>query len=146
MAEISRVTALLFPVALLAGCNAPAPTQTAPPASTLPRVSAATFETEVLRSERPVLVEVGVQYACARCDTMKPRVAEVAQQFGGQAKFVRMDFRADAPLAKQLGVFVCPTYLLVCEGKVVDSVVGETSTPMLISRLAAVVDSAREEQ
>ena len=77
---------------------------------------------------------------------MKPRVAEVARQFGGQAKFVRVDFRADAALAQQLGVFVCPTYLLVHDGKVVDSVVGETLTPTLISRLATVVDAAGDEQ
>ena len=145
MTTISRVTALLLPVAVLVGCNPLAPTQTAPPASALPRVSAATFETEVLRSEQPVLVEVGVDYACARCDTMKPRVADVARRFKGQAKLVRVDFRADAALAQQLGVSVCPTYLVVHEGEVVDSVVGETLTPILISRLAAVVDVAMEE-
>lgn len=144
MTEFSRATALLIPVALLVACDSP--TQTAPAAPTLPQVSAATFEMEVLRSEKPVLVEVGVDYACARCNTMKPRVAEVARQFGGHAKFVRVDFRADAALAQQLGVFVCPTYLVVYEGKVVDSVVGETITPMLTSRLGAVVDAAREEQ
>ena len=98
-----------------------------------------------MRSEKPVFVEVAVDYACARCETMKPRVAEIARHFEGQAKFVRVDFRANTGFVRELGVSVCPTYLVVPEGKVVDMVVGETFTPKLITALAEVVDAPREE-
>jgi thioredoxin 1 len=117
---------------LVVGCK-PAARVDVPVIPPLPQVSAANFEEEVLQSSQPVLVEFGVDYSCYRCDTMRPRVADVAERFAGQAKVVRVDFRAESALASQYGVHVCPTYLVFRDGKATDSVVGETPTPMLKS-------------
>lgn len=132
---------------LLAGCAPPESTQPAPSVAqlpgVLPQITAARFPDEVLDWTQPVLVEVGVDSGCYLCQTMKPRIADVVRQFAGQAKVVRVDFRSEAALVQQLGVKMCPTYLVFDNGQVVDSIVGETPTPMLSAKLASAVDRSK---
>ena len=134
---------ILLPL-LVTGCEQASSRTPIPRKGGLPQVTSSRFEAEVLESELPVLVEVGTDRSCAFCEAMRPRVAQVAQQFEGKAKVVRVDFRAEAELARRLGVTVCPTYLVFSNGRTVARSVGETPTPMLISQLDAATSSLAE--
>ena len=101
----------------------------------LPRISAATFEIEVINSPQPVLVEVAVDYGCPACEAMKPHVTKVAEQVGSDIKIVRLDHRSNREFAHQFGASVCPSYLIFNEGQLVDSILGQSSADMLLDRL-----------
>lgn len=88
-------------------------------ASYLPVVSGIDLESRVLRSERPLLAEFGVDFGCYRCDQMRTQMTSLAREFEGQADVVRVDFNVNRRLAAQLGVTVCPSYVLFDQGQVV---------------------------
>ena len=78
----------------------------------VPVISGAELETLIRQSSQPVLVEFGVDFACHRCDQMKPQIIQLAQQFEGQAKIVRVDFNANHQTAIRYGATICPSYVI----------------------------------
>lgn len=130
--------AALFAVWFVGGCGP----NMSPPASHdrievlephLPVVSASDLEMRVQRSERPLLVEFGVNFGCNRCDQMRPEMTRLARELEGRADVVRVDFNANRQLTAQFGATICPSYVLFHQGQVV----AKRSFPMSADLLAA---------
>ncbi|MCK9173459.1 thioredoxin [Desulfuromonas thiophila] len=83
----------------------------------------ANFDTEVLQSSLPVLVDFWATW-CAPCKAILPVIDELAGQFDGQVKIgkVNVDENPDTP--GKFGVRGIPTLILFKDGKVVDQLVG----------------------
>jgi thioredoxin 1 len=82
-----------------------------------------TFETEVLQSDKPVLVDFWAPW-CAPCRMIAPAVAELALSYDGQAKVGKLNVDDHQGIAQRYGVMSIPTLLVFKEGQVVDQVVG----------------------
>ena len=82
-------------------------------------------------SERPVVVEFGVDIGCARCDEMRSQVAELAQELKGAASVVRVDYNANRQLAAQYGATICPSYVIFQQGQIVSTRTYPTSADMI---------------
>lgn len=121
---------------LLAGCNQDKP---APPtgSATKPPLTAgsskhpitltkANFQTEVLASSQPVMVDFWAEW-CGPCKMIAPVVAELATEFEGKAKVGKVDVDAEPDLAKQFGITSIPTLIIFKNGKQVSQVVGVRS-------------------
>ncbi len=84
------------------------------------------FETEVLQSELPVLVDFSAAW-CGPCQRQLPLVEKFARDNGDKVKVCKVDID-DAPnVASKLGIRGVPTLMLFNEGKSVGSKVGLTS-------------------
>ncbi len=82
-----------------------------------------TFETEVLKSETPVLVDFWASW-CAPCKAISPVVDGLADQYDGKVKIGKLNVDENPATPGQYGVRGIPTLILFKDGKVLDQVVG----------------------
>ena len=107
--------------------------------SRLPVVSGPSLETRIRSSERPLLVEFGVNFGCYRCDRMRPDMTRLSRDFKGRVDVVRVDFNANRQLAAQFGTTVCPSYVLFNRGSVVAKRSFPTSADLLATDLRSIL-------
>lgn len=81
------------------------------------------FEAKVLSSEQPVLVDFWATW-CAPCRAIAPSLDELADQYKGQVRIVKLNVDENQDVPQQYGVRSLPTLLMFKGGKVVDQIVG----------------------
>jgi thioredoxin 1 len=95
------------------------------------------FQTEVLESNIPVLVDFWAPW-CGPCRRMAPLVEEMARQYAGRVKVVKIDVDQSQELAGGYGVNSVPTLMIFKNGQVVDRLVGIPPKSRLDSALSEV--------
>ena len=101
-------------------------------------ITDATFEDEVVKSDRPVLVDFWADW-CAPCKIIAPLVDELAEEFEGKVKFTKLDVDSNPKTATSYGIRGIPTLLIFNGGQPVDQVVGAVSKSVLKQRLEQAV-------
>jgi thioredoxin 1 len=99
-------------------------------------VDTTNFNTEVLGSDLPVLVDFWATW-CGPCHRVAPEVEAVAEQLMGRAKVFKLDVDESPQLAQEYGVQSIPTLLIFKGGKVVDQVVGTVPRTIIAQKLEA---------
>lgn len=94
------------------------------------------FQSEVLNSEVPVLVDFWSP-SCGPCLAMGPVVDELADEFDGTAKVVKVNVHEAPQAAAQYGVTAIPYFVVVDNGEVKDQMTGLRHKEELRSRLKA---------
>jgi len=81
------------------------------------------FQPEVMDSTIPVLVDFWAPW-CGPCRRVAPMVDQLAQEYAGRVKFVKIDVDQSQQLAGSYGIHSIPTLMLFKNGEVVDRFVG----------------------
>lgn len=86
-------------------------------------VTDSTFDSEVLKSEQPVLIDFWATW-CAPCKAIAPFVEQLAGEHEGQLKVVKVDVQNHRKVAQHFGVTNIPTLVVVSGGREVGRQVG----------------------
>jgi thioredoxin 1 len=90
---------------------------------TLLEVTDANFESDVLKSSLPVLIDFWAVW-CAPCRAIAPHVDALAAQFDGKIRVGKCDIDANPQVPTRYDVRSIPTLLMFKDGQVVGQVVG----------------------
>jgi thioredoxin 1 len=81
------------------------------------------FESEVLKSDIPVLVDFWAPW-CGPCKMLTPIIDEVATEIGGKAKIGKVNVDEEGMLSAEYGVMSIPTLCLFKNGELISRLVG----------------------
>ena len=104
-------------------------------------LTAKTFETDVLKSPEPVLVDFWADW-CSPCHMIAPVIDELAAEFKDRVKVGKVDVDQNPELLRRFGILIIPSLLIFKSGQLVDQLIGVVSKKVLVAKLNAVFKAA----
>jgi thioredoxin 1 len=92
------------------------------------------FQQEVLDSSMPVLVDFTAEW-CGPCKMLSPIVDEIANQYEGKLRVVKVDADANQQVMQQYGILGLPTLMLFKNGEAVERITGFKTKEKILGKL-----------
>jgi thioredoxin 1 len=92
------------------------------------------FEEEVLKSDKPVLVDFWAVW-CGPCRMVAPIVDELDKEMPDKLKVFKVNVDKEGQIAQNYSIRNIPTLLLFKNGEVVEKIVGALAKPMLLKKI-----------
>jgi len=99
-----------------------------------------TFQSEVLESDIPVLVDFWAPW-CAPCQMVTPMLEAVVEKMGDKLKVVKMNTDENMNTAQNYEIMAIPSLLVFKKGEVVERIVGVQPQPQLEAQLQEIITS-----
>ena len=94
-------------------------------------LNAENFETEVLKSDKPVLVDFWAEW-CAPCRMLAPTIDAIATDYDGRVKVAKLDVDQHGEIAARYQIRGIPTILVFHRGEIHDQMVGAGSKENIV--------------
>ncbi|MBN2530986.1 MAG: thioredoxin [Deltaproteobacteria bacterium] len=91
--------------------------------SNITHVTGSNFENQVTKSDLPVLVDFWAPW-CAPCRIVEPMLEQIATEYNGRARVVKVNVDKEQAIAGSLGIRSIPTIALFQGGEVKDTFIG----------------------
>lgn len=101
-------------------------------------VNQASFEAEVLQSEIPVLADLWAPW-CGPCKAIGPTVEDIAREYEGRIKVVKINIDESPKIATDYGVMSIPTLLIFKQGRVEAQLIGLVSKSKIIEKFSGLL-------
>jgi thioredoxin len=105
-------------------------------------VSDESFEREVLQSPTPVLIDFWAPW-CGPCRAIAPVVEELAREYAGKLKVVKMNVDDNPHTPTKYGVRGIPNLIVFEGGQLKEQIVGAVPKAQLVKAVSKVLDEAR---
>jgi thioredoxin 1 len=102
-------------------------------------VNEQTFETEVTKSQQPVVVDFWAAW-CGPCRSLAPVIEQVAREYAGKVKFAKVNVDQNQALAARFGIKGIPTLLFFKDGQVIDQEVGFIPRNVVVEKVNALLN------
>ena len=101
-------------------------------ASLIKHVSDASFEVDVLKADKPVLVDYWAEW-CGPCKMIAPILEEVSKDYDGRLQVAKMNVDENRDVPAKFGIRGIPTLMLFKDGQLAATKVGALSKSQLTS-------------
>jgi thioredoxin 1 len=98
-------------------------------------VTDATFEAEVLKSSKPVIVDYWAEW-CGPCRQVAPVLEEIASEHGDKIDVVKLNIDENPAVSQRYKIMAIPTMSVFKDGEVVKQIVGAKPKAALLRELA----------
>lgn len=96
------------------------------------------FETEVLQSNTPVLVDFWAAW-CGPCRIIAPIIEEIAEEYEGRVKVCKLNVDENPITPGKYGIRAIPTLIIFKNGEPIDIIVGAVSKNTIVNALNKVI-------
>jgi thioredoxin 1 len=102
------------------------------------QISDSSFEADVLRSSKPVLVDFWAEW-CGPCKMLAPHLEEIAQTMGDKVTVAKLNIDDNPRTTKNYGVKGIPTLMLFKNGQVAGTRIGNLPKSQLVAWVQSVL-------
>lgn len=102
--------------------------------SNVPEVDDTNFAKEVVQSKSPVMIDFFANW-CGPCKMLSPVIDDIAKEYNGKLKVVKIDVDKAGEAATKFGVMSIPTIVFVKDGEEVGRSVGALPKQALVKEL-----------
>ena len=92
------------------------------------------FETEVLKSKKPTLVDFWAEW-CGPCKMIAPSVEKISEEYSDKLKVGKLDVDSNPNISSTFGIRSIPTLLIFKNGSPVDQIVGAVSKEVISAKV-----------